>query len=57
MCALTKISVCFGFLDLNPSVLEVRRDERQSVDQQCKRLISGWLEFGSDRGSNDETLL
>ena len=49
-----KTDLCWVF---TPSVLGVRRDERESVDQQCKQPISTWLEFGSDRGSNDETLL
>ena len=53
-----KTDLCWVFSGIvSPSVLGVRRDERESVDQQCKQPISGWLEFGSDRGSNDETLL
>ena len=53
-----KANLCWVFSRIgSPSVLRVRRDERQSVDQQCKQPILGWLEFGSDRGSNDEKLL
>ena len=41
----------------SPSALGVRRDEGESVEQQCKQPISWWLECGSDRWSNDENLL